>query len=468
MENVTPRTQTTPIRAVKSIWLFGLLLLLLSGTGGAASSAAGLTEAPVASSPAVADSPLQLLIDAAAPGSAIRLEAGHTYRGPAIVNKSLTIRADSGATLVNDAGQPALTLKADGITLVGLHIADGQTDPKSGAVLVQSRFNTISGLEIVTQAGGIYLRSASDNVIEGNRIVGAHALDPGEPFSRRGNGIDLLASPRNRIENNELVHVHDGIYAESSNEVRLTGNRATSSRYGFHVMFSAKPQLIGNTGSYNVTGAMIMAVEGALVQDNRFDKQTENVNSQGILLYDVHRAAVSGNRVEGNRVGFYIEQSSDNLLVENVAAGNFIGMQMLRSDRNTFRSGSFIANVIQAQATESRNNALDGNYWDDFRGLDTDGDGYSNLGYEVDPFFLKLTERVEAYRLFFQAPGLPFLQQMFRADTANWLRDARPLMSPPTSGAPATAGGRSIYLVIAVVLLLGSSIVIYQWGVKTK
>ncbi|MFC5406114.1 right-handed parallel beta-helix repeat-containing protein [Cohnella soli] len=408
---------------------------------------------------------LQALIDAAQPGDEIALQSGRTYAGPATVNKPVSIVGNGDVTVRNRSDAPALTLRANGVTLQGFRVDDGQSDPKRSVILVRSNNNRIDGLAIVSQAGGIYLREANGNVIVHNRIVGAKAGYQAEPYSKRGNGIDLLASTGNLIQDNEFVHVHDGVYVESSNETRVIGNKAFDSRYGFHIMFSGKPELSDNVGSGNVTGGMVMGVEDAVVHGNRFEKQTESVNSQGILLFDVHRSTVEDNRVEGNRVGLYIEKSSDNIFSRNEALSNFIGIQMIRSEGNTFTENVFVSNVIQAQATESRNNALDGNYWDDYRGLDVDGDGHSDLPYEIDPFFLKITDQVDAYQLFFQAPGLPFLTQLFRDNTDNWLKDSRPLMSP-SAGIAGSAADRTASVPYAAVLFLASISIIYLWGYK--
>lgn len=410
---------------------------------------------------------LQELIDTAHPGDELRLKSGQSYEGPAVIDRPVTIVGYGDVTIRNRSDQPALTLQANGITLRGFRIADDQINPKSSVVLIRSHHNRITDVEIVSQAGGIYLREANDNVIENSRIIGANAEDKTEPYSRRGNGIDLHASADNLIQGNELIHVHDGVYVESSSNTRVIGNTAVDSRYGYHFMFSDMPEMIGNIGSNNVTGGMVMGVEGAIVRDNRFEKQTESVNSQGILLYDVHRSVIENNHVEGNRVGLYIENSSNNDFVGNDAINNFIGMQMIGSEGNSFKAGVFVANVVQAQATESSNNVLSGNYWDDFRGLDTDGDGTSDLPYEIDPLFLKITEQAEAYQLFFQSPGLPFLTQLFRENTDSWLKDTRPLIDQPTStGGPSSEGSTSAPY--ALFLLLVSVTIIYQWGYKRK
>ncbi|MBB6673603.1 right-handed parallel beta-helix repeat-containing protein [Cohnella nanjingensis] len=438
--------------AFRSMLFTGLLL-------GACASAAWGSGAEEAA-------PLQPLIDDTPAGGTLVLVSDRAYAGPAVIDKTLAIRSDGEALVINHSDKPALSLQADGIRLQDLFVKDGQIDPKKPAILVQSDHNRLERLRIETQAGGIYLREAHDNAILNSRIEGARG-GASEAYSRRGNGIDLMNANRNRIEGNTLVHVHDGVYVESSNETRVQGNHAVDSRYGYHFMFSGKPELRNNTGSGNVTGGMIMGVEGAVVEGNRFDKQNENVNSQGILLFDVRRSMIGHNRVEGNRVGIYMENATENALTDNEIVRNFIGMQMIRSHANTLRNSAFVANVNQAQSVDSQDNVLEGNYWDDFQGLDTDGDGFSEMTYEIDPFFLQLTKDTDAYQVFFQAPGLPFLAQMFRADTTNWLKDRRPLLA--SSFVPdghVDEDGRILMLFAGAALLLSTLFIIYRWGYR--
>ncbi|WP_168735912.1 right-handed parallel beta-helix repeat-containing protein [Cohnella fermenti] len=410
---------------------------------------------------------LQPLIDRTPSGGTLTLERGRVYAGPATIDKPITLASAGQSTLTNPGDEPALVLKADGIVIRDLIIRDSGTDPKKPSVLVQSDRNRIEGIDLVTQGGGIYLREANDNELRNNRIQGAGAGKRSEAFSKRGNGIDLFGSSRNVIEGNTIIHVHDGIYVESSNETRVSGNTAIDSRYGFHFMFSGKPELVDNVGEGNVTGGMVMGVEGAVVEGNRFDKQTENVNSQGILLYDVHNSRIDRNRVEGNRVGVYIENSTGNSLADNEVSRNFIGMQMIGASGNAFKDSVFAANVIQAQATESDDNTLSGNYWDDFGGLDENGDGFSELRYEIDPFFLQATEDIDAFQIFFQSPGLPFLAEVFRTDTSKWLKDLKPRIEPPSwYEEPGGSEGRGTTLRLGLALLAASAMTIYRWGYR--
>ncbi|WP_245363394.1 right-handed parallel beta-helix repeat-containing protein [Cohnella thailandensis] len=410
---------------------------------------------------------LQPLIDATPQGETLLLDKGQTYVGPAIIAKEITIRSEGEATVTNDSEEPVITILADGVVLQDFIVRNLNKDPKKPAILVQSDRNRLERLRIVAQGGGIYLRDANDNEIRGSRIEGANSANRKEAFSKRGNGIDLHGSSRNLIEDNTIIHMHDGVYVESSNAATVRNNYASDSRYGFHFMFSGQPVLEENIGEGNVTGGMVMGVEGAIVHDNRFDKQTENVNSQGILLFDVHRSEISGNRVDGNRVGLYIENSTENILSDNEVSRNFIGMQMIQSDTNSFRNSAFVGNVIQAQSTESVDNELRGNYWEDIEGLDTNGDGYSDMTYEIDPFFLQVTKDIDAFQVFFQSPGMPFLAQMFQADTSNWLKDLAPKMEPPDwYDIAEVSDNRWFPLTLGVLLLILSITIIYRWGYR--
>ncbi|REE81548.1 copper-binding protein NosD [Paenibacillus taihuensis] len=46
--------------------------------------------------------------------------------------------------------------------------------------------------------------------------------------------------------------------------------------------------------------------------------------------------------------------------------------------------------MIEAEATDSKNNQLQGNYWDAFKGIDSDGDGASNVAYAIGDWVIAI------------------------------------------------------------------------------
>lgn len=410
---------------------------------------------------------LQQLVDEAKSGDLVKLPPGQ-YEGPVVIKKKIRLVADGEALLINRSSKPALRILADDVQVKGLHIMQESSAEQSAAVLVSANGAKLDGLQIQTRAFGIMLRDANRNDIRRTRV--GWMDEPGQPpakMSEKRNGIDLFNSHDNTIRNNDVSGMNDGIYLESSHRTTVENNRIEHSRYGVHCMYTDGTVVRGNIGAYNVTGAMVMGVKDAEVAGNTFYKQSENVNSQGLLLFDVQTSRIHGNQVEGNRVGLYIEQSQQNELYDNNVLRNFVGIQLLESDGNRFTGNNFIGNVIEAEATDSVNNMLKGNFWDSFRGIDLEGDGFSEIRYGLNPFFQRLTSAVPAFQLFFQSPGMSFLESMFTSDQTDWAADEAPLMHPASQG-PAASGhaGSGATLAVSLILFLISISIIFYAGVK--
>ena len=410
--------------------------------------------------------PLQPIIDRTASGEVLTLDDGKSYSGPAVIDKPLTLVAKKGK-IVNDSDQPALTVKSDNVTVEGLTIVQMYRNAAVPAVLVESSNNRLEALTVKSLGTGIQLRQADDNILKDNAIAGGKLTGQNPSTVLRGNGIDLYESSRNTITGNSVDLMQDGIYIEGGQSSVVSDNKTFRSRYGFHFMFTEELLFSGNQGTKNVTGAMVMGVTGAAIRDNRFEKQNSNVNSQGLLLYDVKQSEVDGNAVQGNRVGLFVQQSEGNLLSRNEITGNFIGLQMLDSSDNRLQANSFVSNVVPAQSVNSSGNHADGNYWDGAQVLDLDGDGSSDLPYEINPFFLRITGSVPAFQLLFHSPGMPVLEQLFHTDTKEWLKDKSPLLEPQQSGSSADQSADYKIAAVSGLLLAASLCSIFLCRGKT-
>jgi nitrous oxidase accessory protein len=401
---------------------------------------------------------LQTLVDRAEPGAEVLVPAG-TYEGPVTIDQPLTMRpaGDGAVVLVNHSGEPALTIRGDGSTVAGLEIRD-ESLKETPTVLVTGDRVVLEDLRIRTGAVGIAVQEADDGAVTGAVIEWAA---PDVHLADRGNGIDLYRAHRWRLEDNAIRDVHDGIYIERSDDTRVAANSIERSRYGIHLMYTNGTVVEGNVGTANITGAMVMVARQVSVTGNTFAKQSENVYSQGILLYDVQESVVADNTVDGNRVGMYVERSSGNRVADNRIRYNFLGLQLLESSGNTFTANQFIGNALEALASGSEDNDLAGNYWDGFRGIDADGDGRSDLPYAINPFFQHLTMRQPAFQLFFQSPGMVFLEGLYRFDRRDWTTDAAPLMAPTDSGAQAFGSQGGAATGVMGVVLLGGAVWIW-------
>ncbi|WP_141501113.1 right-handed parallel beta-helix repeat-containing protein [Paenibacillus luteus] len=376
-------------------------------------------------------SPLQVLINEAHVGDTLHIPAG-TYKGPIVIDKPLQLVAESGAgaTISNTSNEPALQIKANNVSIIGLTILD-ETIKKQPAILVQANDVLLDDLQIRTGSFGIIMRKANNGKVLNTTIDWAGVVqDRPLKLSDKGNGIDLYDSHGNYFAGNTISSMHDGIYMENSDRNLIEDNQFELLRYGVHCMYTKGTVIRNNIGNLNITGAMIMAVRDVEVSGNQFTKQSENVNSQGILLFDAHHTIISGNHVEGNRVGLYVEQSTKNKIVDNAVIGNFIGIQLLDAEDNDIQENQFVGNVASAEARNSIGNLLESNYWDSFQGIDTDGDGKSETTYAINPFFQSLVKARPAFQLFFQSPGMVFLEDLYQSDRQSWSTDTSPLMQP--------------------------------------
>ena len=404
---------------------------------------------------------LQKMVNQAESGAQVVVPSG-VYQGPLLISKPLTLLPEAGGevTIVGNGEDAALSIEADRVTVVGLRI-DDRTVKEAPSVLVRGDEVRLEELYIITGSDGIKIEEAAH--VHVLACVVEWGAGETTKFSDRGNGIDLFKATDARIRGNVIRQVYDGIYLEFSNDTLVEHNHIEESRYGIHLMFTKRSIVQDNTGSLNITGAMIMTASGTKVRNNTFTKQNENVNSQGILLFDVQDAVVESNAVEGNRVGFHVEHSFNNRIEGNRIQQNFIGIQLLDSENNTITGNTLTGNVTDALARGNAENDLYANYWDSFAGIDVDGDGLSDTSYTIHPLFQGIIQKRPPFQLFFRTPGIVFLESLYEGNQSSWTTDRSPLMAPPEawqqdgggmSGTMALVGAIFVMASLAIISLL--------------
>ncbi|WP_414853357.1 nitrous oxide reductase family maturation protein NosD [Brevibacillus sp. IT-7CA2] len=424
---------------------------------------------------------MQAMIDQARPNDTVTIPYG-LYKGPIRITKPIQLVANDPVKIINPTEEEAtLTIESDNVSVQGIHIVDKRINSDVAALVIRGDQNFLENVIVETKGIGIQLRQADYNTLHNVQVIGKIKGD-GSPTTssghnhgaqpevkpkqtekaKRGNGIDVRESDHNRFIKNQVTNVEDGFYVENSDRNHLEQNLVTNSRYGYHFMGTSDTTVINNIGMENVTGSQLMESRKLTVTGNQFLKQQKNPGSQGILLITVQDTLVANNTIEGNRVGLYLEQSSGITVKNNLLSLNFIGMQFLSSSDNVLTDNQFVSNVIQAQAQDSQNNNLNKNYWDNLQGLDVNGDSRSDLPYEMNPFYLGLTDAVPAYQLFFQAPGFVFLEGLFTSGAGSAIKDASPLMQPSDTvlmeSGKTSGWGAGI---LGLILLIGSSSIIY-------
>ena len=384
---------------------------------------------------------LQPLVDAAAPGSVVKLVPG-VYAGPVVIKKPLILDGKGQVTIDAGGSGSVITLETDGATVRNLKLINSGSsfDGIDAAVQVRGNYNVISDNEIGDCLFGIDLQQSNGNVVRRNSIR-SKPVDLG----LRGDGIRLWYSFRNRVLDNTLVDSRDMVvwYPEDNT---ISGNSGTGGRYSMHFMYSKYNLVEKNRFWNNSVGIYVMYSDGVELRDNYIAHAT-GATGMGLGLKESSEVKVERNQIMYCASGINIDQSPyqpDTIdeFTDNVIAYNGVGIEFNDQARigNVFRNNVVKGNLTSL-AVRSRASAIkqtfDGNYWEDYEGFDRDGDGIGDTPYEVYAYADRIWMDVPLAQFFKGSPMLEFLDFLERlapfTDPDVIMRDPRPRMSEEAS-----------------------------------
>ncbi|MEP7116672.1 MAG: nitrous oxide reductase family maturation protein NosD [Acidobacteriota bacterium] len=398
-------------------------------------------------------SPLQALVDRAAPGERIVVPAG-TYTGDLLIDRPVTLVGSGRPLLVGSGAGSVVRVRAADVTIEGVDIDGingGDLGRDSAGIHVAAAHATIRDVHIRGTLFGIYLLASDDAVVEHNTIAGIPGLDPGE----KGSGIHVWNSRRFHLIANDIVSVRDGFYIQSSSFGLVRGNTARDLRYGLHYMFSDDNVFEDNTFENGAAGAALMYSERLTFRRNRF-LRNRGFASVGLLLKECDDIVAEDNLIADNARGVFLEGSYRNQFRRNVIAMSDMALVIYDSSGgNTFEGNAFIGNLTPLSLSGHRTDTrFTGNYWSDNAAPDFDGDGISDTPYRLSSVFDHIRGNLIAADLFSHgvaALALGAAEQAFPVLDPVQVTDARPLARPPlleavpTADAPAALarGGRA-------------------------
>jgi parallel beta-helix repeat protein len=226
---------------------------------------------------------------------------------------------------------------------------------------------------------GIYLLSSSNNTLDNNTANGNNRY-----------GIWLsVSSNNNTLTNNTASNNYRGIYLYSSSNNTLTNNTANSNEEGIYLYSSSNNTLTNNTANSNEEGIFMDSSSSNTLTNN-----TANSNDyDGIYLYSSSNNNTLTNNTANANNNYGIDMgssSNSNTLTNNTANSNSQrGIHLSSSSNNTIYNNYFANtnnawdngnNTWNTTNTTGPNIAggpyIGGNYWSDYTGNDTDGDGF--------------------------------------------------------------------------------------------
>ncbi|NIM02100.1 MAG: nitrous oxide reductase family maturation protein NosD [Acidobacteria bacterium] len=352
-----------------------------------------------------------------APGDIVRL-VGTEYRENIVIDVPVTLVGVNLPVIRGGYQGNVVHVLAPGTEIRGVHVSEASPllTKDMACILIEADDATVRESVVTESLHGIYVKGANRAVIVNNRIEGRLDLIEAD----RGNGIHLWNSNGNRVADNEILNVRDGIYFSFANETEVARNHVHDVRYGLHYMYSHDNAFYDNLFEHNVAGAALMYSERILFSRNTFAR-CRGYRAYGILLQSMEDVTATSNLILDNSRGIFLNNAKGNVFEANDVVDNDLAIQLNGGcDDNIFSGNNFLDNLsellLDVSDRETRwADEESGNYWSRYRGYDLDKNGVGDVAFGVQNIFQVMESKVPEVRFYLLSPASEVLRAAERA-----------------------------------------------------
>ncbi|MRI58419.1 MAG: nitrous oxide reductase family maturation protein NosD [Epsilonproteobacteria bacterium] len=381
---------------------------------------------------------LQEAIDKAPAGSKIELPEG-LFRGSILIDKPLIIVGQGAKTVIDgEANGTVVKIRSSNVTLENLTIQNSGSEHErvdAGVSIKDAKFVTIKNCRILDSLFGIDLQNVHNSLIENNYITS-------KPFDLgiRGDGVRLWYSNDNTLRKNRLYKSRDFVIWYSHGNL-IEENSGEYGRYSLHFMYAGKNIVRRNVYKHNSVGIFFMYSRDTVAEEN-IVMSSLGTTGIGIGLKDASNFTIKNNTILYCAKGFYIDRSpfqpdEHNYIEGNKVLYNSIGMHFHSlSINNVIEHNIFKGNMENvfddSGKIHSVQNEWRRNYWDDYQGIDRDGDGIGDIPYTLYYYADKMWLLNPNVRFFYGSPVISILNFLAKlapfSEPVKLLTDPEPLM----------------------------------------
>ena len=241
---------------------------------------------------------------------------------------------------------------------------------------------SISNIHVVKAESTIYIR-ANGNVEGTNKIqrtVDVYTFTAdiyGCIVVERDNVVLNGAGYTLKGDGNE-----NGIALNGISNATIKSLTLSSFNIGIAVMGSDGNKILENTITDSFRGLDFTASENNTVSRNYIAN-----NQDGIALENMYNNIFDNVITDNSNVGIFLNGAGYNSIVGNNITKNSRGILVHVCFNNVFYHNNFVYNVVHLETDGSNDiwdNGGEGNYWHNYTGLDSDGDGVGDTPYVID------------------------------------------------------------------------------------
>ena len=386
----------------------------------------------------VSASLLQETIDKAPAGSKIELPKG-LFKGPIIIDKPLMIVGEGNETIIDgEENGTVVKIRSSNVILENLAIRGSGKEHEridAGISVKDAGFVRISHCTITDSLFGIDMQNVHDSIIE-------HVYITSKPFALgiRGDGVRLWYSNDNILRHNHLYKSRDFVVWYSHGN-RIEENVGEYGRYSLHFMYAGKNIVRKNIYKHNSVGIFFMYSRDTIAEENVV-MSSLGTTGMGIGLKDADNFTIRNNTILYCAKGMYIDRSpfdptKRNKIVGNKILYNSIGIHFHSlSIHNDITHNIFKGNMENVYDDSGRIHSVQNNwyqnYWDDYQGIDADGDGIGDIPYTLYYYADKIWLLNPNVRFFYGSPVISILNFLAKlapfSEPVKLLTDPQPLM----------------------------------------
>lgn len=420
------------------------------------------------------------LIATASPGDTVTVPPG-TYREQVVIDKSIALVGEGRPVIDGGGVGDVIKVTADGVTIRGFVIEGSGTNvsDEPTAIRLLGDNAVVEDNIIRNVLYGVTLIQSDGHTVRANEISSI------EEFSneRRGHGIYLYSTRENTIEDNVITRTKDGIFLGFAFFNTIQRNRVTDVRYGIHYMYADDNVFTENSFTHSTAGGALMYSRRLRFERNEFGYNRSEASGYGLLFKDVDDVFMEGNIIHHNRLGITMEGAphTPGSVVEiknNLIGFNQMAIELTSTTGALFTGNTFVGNLGQVEGRggdiQKHNSwSLDGrgNYWDDYEGYDSDGNGVGDLEYRYEGAFDDLIQRNDALRAYRFSPAQAALDLGARwfpvYEPKTRVVDPNPLMSP-TLSLDSSNGNGPLMIYVALVALVAVPIAVFATATRGR